>query len=869
MKSLRFFVLLFVVANLCSTSRGQIPRTLSYQGVLTDSLGNPKPDGTYSFTFRLYESVSGGSPIWTEQKILSVSRGLFYTALGDQVILGSSVTFDRPYWLGIQVVSAPELSPRMPLTASAYSITSIRSDTARFALTAPQQGFVDSARIAGTIPNNTVTTAKIVDGAITSAKIGSGQVVRRVNGIADGITIAAQGGATITSSNDTIIINAGSGGGGTGVQGVQNTNNTLDVINPNGPTVTVNVKNSGIATTQIADNSVTSAKIIDGTIQFADVGQNGAASGQVVKWSGTAWQPSTDNIGTGVFLPLNGGTITGAITSTGSPSITMGKGNFGSGNTNAGSYSFVAGQNNISSAYVASVAGGSNNSATLDYASVGGGTSNLASATSAHVGGGDGNTASGNTSIVSGGLGNNATAQSSTIGGGENNTATAFGSTIGGGRQNRARGLYSVVSGGGGASLTDSNSAGGIYSTISGGSRNRASYGISTVSGGWNNAALADYATVGGGHSNDAIGNGSTISGGTNNNAIGNGSTISGGANNEADGRASTIGGGSYNRSRGEGSVVGGGGGPSPIDSNSAGGTYSTISGGRQHIASGFFTAIGGGSHNAADGQGATVGGGINNKARGTGSVVSGGGSLFPADSNSALGDYSTIGGGRGNIASGYGATVSGGERNVASGHLATVIGGSNAAARDLNSLAFGYAARANHQSSVVIKASSNSDSTASGINDQMVLMAENNFYITNTTGVAPSSAQRLINTSSGAYLTTGGTWTNSSDRNLKENLTPVDRRWVLSKVAELPITMWNYRAESRDAKHIGPTAQDFYALFGVGSDDKSISTVDPAGIALVAIQQLALENQALRSEMEELRTLVKFMASSKEEGGK
>ncbi len=34
----------------------QIPHTISYQGVLTDSSGNPKPDGSYSFTFSLYET---------------------------------------------------------------------------------------------------------------------------------------------------------------------------------------------------------------------------------------------------------------------------------------------------------------------------------------------------------------------------------------------------------------------------------------------------------------------------------------------------------------------------------------------------------------------------------------------------------------------------------------------------------------------------------------------------------------------------------------------------------------------------------------------------------------------------------------------
>ena len=33
--------------------------------------------------------------------------------------------------------------------------------------------------------------------------------------------------------------------------------------------------------------------------------------------------------------------------------------------------------------------------------------------------------------------------------------------------------------------------------------------------------------------------------------------------------------------------------------------------------------------------------------------------------------------------------------------------------------------------------------------------------------------------------------------------------------------------------------AQDFYATFGLGSDDKSISTIDPAGVSLAAIQGL------------------------------
>ena len=44
----------------------------------------------------------------------------------------------------------------------------------------------------------------------------------------------------------------------------------------------------------------------------------------------------------------------------------------------------------------------------------------------------------------------------------------------------------------------------------------------------------------------------------------------------------------------------------------------------------------------------------------------------------------------------------------------------------------------------------------------------------------------------------------------------------------------------------MGPTAQDFYAAFGLGEDERHISTVDADGVALAAIQGLYAQNQAL-----------------------
>jgi len=133
MKSRIIIVLVVAAITLSHLSNAQVPRVLSYQGFVGDSQGIPKPDGSYSFTFRLYTASTGGSAIWTESKTLPVKSGLFSTVLG-QITSLDAIQFDQQYWLGVQVSPDAEYSPRVQITASAYSMTSIVSDTARFAL---------------------------------------------------------------------------------------------------------------------------------------------------------------------------------------------------------------------------------------------------------------------------------------------------------------------------------------------------------------------------------------------------------------------------------------------------------------------------------------------------------------------------------------------------------------------------------------------------------------------------------------------------------------------------------------------------------------------------------------------------------------
>ncbi len=77
------------------------------------------------------------------------------------------------------------------------------------------------------------------------------------------------------------------------------------------------------------------------------------------------------------------------------------------------------------------------------------------------------------------------------------------------------------------------------------------------------------------------------------------------------------------------------------------------------------------------------------------------------------------------------------------------------------------------------------------------------------------------------------------SDRNAKTDFAPVDGAQVLERVAALPVTSWQFKADAAK-RHIGPTAQDFHAAFGLNGDDEThISLTDAAGVSLAAIQEL------------------------------
>jgi hypothetical protein len=252
------------------------------------------------------------------------------------------------------------------------------------------------------------------------------------------------------------------------------------------------------------------------------------------------------------------------------------------------------------------------------------------------------------------------------------------------------------------------------------------------------------------------------------------------------------------------------------------------------------------------------------------GATVGGGGAA--ADANLVTDDFGTIGGGAHNQAGNDAnttldapyATVGGGYLNQATGAYATIPGGSSCVARGRYSFAAGRRAEA-EDDGCFVWADSHDDDIDSTDDDQFIVRASGGAWFGDTDD---PSLHGCISSSTGAYLSWGGTWSNSCDRARKEAFAPVDPRDVLERLDRLPITTWNYKAEGPSARHMGPVAQDFHAAFGLGADDKRIATVDTDGVALAAIQglhELLREKDAeiagLRARLARLEELVRRLA--------
>ena len=269
----------------------------------------------------------------------------------------------------------------------------------------------------------------------------------------------------------------------------------------------------------------------------------------------------------------------------------------------------------------------------------------------------------------------------------------------------------------------------------------------------------------------------------------------------------------------------------------------------------GFFSWAGG-SNSTAEGL-YSLAFGDSNKALGTSSIVFGSGNEVKGSAGISAGAGNrvcdTYGVAFGNKAISGGPLVNGAcDPNTFNLHgLAAVAIGYNVTADQDHSFALGKFASTNGFSGAFVwgdgSATSSVNTFKAVANNEFAARAAGGFrFRTNLAGTT------------GCNLPSGsGVFNCTSSRATKENFLLVNGGDVLSRLRGIDVSTWNYIAEGRQVRHMGPMAEDFFKAFQLGTGNTSIGVQDLTGVSLAAIKELdkrTTEVEQLREEVNQLR---------------
>ncbi len=338
----------------------QIPKTMSFQGRLTDAAGASVPAAQYNITLELYDALTGGKLLWQQEiKNVTVSAlGLFtvtMTGLDKVYIDNNELLYNKQYFLNMSYDDGnlvKKIKGRIPLTSSPYAFM------AEHVMHAPKLTElldVDSSK-APTIDQvlkwNGSKWVPSNDSISSQGSTGGG--LKTITSADKSIK------ATITNDNAELIVDSLSLNrlmkvgavkdqvikfdGTTWKPGIDNTSGNptpytdIPPIKINNSTNRISFEPTGGATegqvlifkngSWVAGNSgggqtysVDSPLALNGNV--ISISKNAASPGQVLKFDGTEWKPGADNTGDTKSGISSVNTRTGDITLKNGPNVTI------------------------------------------------------------------------------------------------------------------------------------------------------------------------------------------------------------------------------------------------------------------------------------------------------------------------------------------------------------------------------------------------------------------------------------------------------------------------------------------------------------------------------------------------------------------
>ncbi|MBN1180884.1 MAG: hypothetical protein JXB49_01260, partial [Bacteroidales bacterium] len=238
---------LFVIIALTFSVFAQAPQKMSYQAVIRNTTGGLVTNHAVGMRISILQGSASGTVVYRETYSpvpQTNANGLVTVEIGSGI--PSTGTFPGINWGAGPYYIKTETDPN---GGTSYTIIGTSQ-----LLSVP---YALNSKMSESIADNSVTSAKIVDGTITSGDIGNNAI------------------------NSTKI--------------------------QDGSVVTADLADNTVSTDKLGNLAVSTEKIQNTSVTAVKLSAMGATSGQVLRWSGTAWEPAID----GLTLPFTGSSNTG------------------------------------------------------------------------------------------------------------------------------------------------------------------------------------------------------------------------------------------------------------------------------------------------------------------------------------------------------------------------------------------------------------------------------------------------------------------------------------------------------------------------------------------------------------------------------